>query len=309
MTGTTPTIDLCICTFRRAHIADTLQSVAQLNIPAGESLHIIVADNDDTDRVRATIEQAARDCGLNCTYIHAPSRNISIARNACLDAATARLVAFIDDDELVSTQWLTEMMATLKMTGADAVMGPVMAVYGPAAPQWMKDGDFHSTIPVMRNGRIATGGSGNVLMRMDSPVIAGRRFRADLGKSGGEDSEFFAAIHRAGGHIAFAEKAIVTEEVPANRATMRWLMQRRMRYGQTHGLLLLAAGKDGLIQRLKAILIAAGKSIFSFGLALLHIINPDRMRYWLLRGALHLGVVSHLLGSRTIEIYGGEKPE
>jgi hypothetical protein len=42
---------------------------------------------------------AQSDLSLDCLYVHAPARNISIARNACLDAADAPLIAFIDDDE------------------------------------------------------------------------------------------------------------------------------------------------------------------------------------------------------------------
>lgn len=304
MTDTPRNIDLCICTFRRPHIIETLRSVSGLIVPHEYLLHVIVADNDDTPSAHDRVERAAKDFGLNCTYLHAPARNISIARNACLNAAKAELVAFIDDDELVSPHWLDEMISVLNDTGADAVMGPVNALYSAAAPNWMRSGNYHSTLPVIKDNRIVTGGSGNVLMRMDSQSIAGRRFRIDLGKTGGEDSEFFAGIHSAGGHIAFAANAIATEEVPPGRMTFRWLVQRRIRYGQTHGLLLLAAGTP----RLKATLIAACKGLFSLGIALLNVINPDRMRYWFLRAALHIGVVTHLLGARTIEIYGDKRP-
>jgi len=299
-------IDLCVCTYRRAYIADTLRSVAALNRDAAWSIRIIVADNDKTPAAKSFIETALKETNLDYLYIHAPEQNISIARNACLDAAKAGLVAFIDDDEIVSPQWLTEMMGTLQTSGADAVMGPVNAVYRASAPRWIRNSNFHSTLPVMTGGEIVTGGSGNVLMRTDSPAIAGRRFRIDLGRSGGEDSEFFSAISRAGGCIAYAENAIVTEEVPDNRATMGWLMKRRLRYGQTHGLLLLETATFRPVTRILHSVIAGGKVLFSLFMALFTIINPDRMRFWLLRAALHIGVILHLIGSRTVEIYGKE---
>jgi len=297
-------IDICICTYRRPHIVDTLRSVAALTLDDKWQIRVIVADNDKTTAAKPFIEAALIDADLDSLYIHAPEQNISIARNACLDVAKAALVAFIDDDEIVSPQWLSEMMKTLQETRADAVMGPVNALYRPSAPSWIRNGNFHSTLPVMTDGKIVTGGSGNVLMRIDAPAIAGRRFRIDLGKSGGEDSEFFSAISRAGGHIAYAENAIVTEEVPDNRATMGWLIKRRLRYGQTHGLLLLATGSSGVTIRLRHALIAGGKALFSLCMALLSVIKPDQMRFWILRGALHTGVVMHLLGGDTLEIYG-----
>lgn len=299
-------IDLCICTYRRNHIIDTLRSVEALDINTLWRIRIIIADNDETPVARQSIESALKTTGLDYLYIHAPAANISIARNACLDAANNSLVAFIDDDEIVSPQWLNEMIKTLQNLNADAVMGPVNAVYSSTAPQWMKNGDFHSTLPVFSGDRVTTGGSGNVLMRTDRPAILGRRFRVDLGKSGGEDSEFFSAINRAGGHIAFAEKAIITEEVTENRATMSWLMQRRLRYGQTHGLLLLSSGTSGFTAHLKLIILASTKALFSLSMAVIMILKPDRMRFWLLRCALHTGVIVHLLGGRTLEIYGKE---
>ena len=90
-------IDIAVCTFRREHIVDTLRSIAQLELPADTTIRIIVADNDDIPSARECIERAAREFGLNLTYVRAPARNISIARNACLDAATAPFLAFIDD--------------------------------------------------------------------------------------------------------------------------------------------------------------------------------------------------------------------
>ena len=44
--------------------------------------------------------------------------------------------------------------------------------------------------------------------------------------------------------------------------------------------------------------------MFSLCMALLSVIKPDQMRFWILRGALHTGVVMHLLGGDTLEIYG-----
>jgi glycosyltransferase involved in cell wall biosynthesis len=68
-----------------------------------------------------------------------------VARNACLDAATAPLVAFIDDDQVASPEWLVALVGTLESSNADVVLGPVQAVYGPdraaghGIPRYMKN--------------------------------------------------------------------------------------------------------------------------------------------------------------------------
>ena len=90
-------VDVCVCTFRRASVSDLLASLAKLETP-GWRVRVIVADNDDQPSARETVESAFAAFRLDGRYIHAPARNISVARNACLDAAQAPLVAFIDDD-------------------------------------------------------------------------------------------------------------------------------------------------------------------------------------------------------------------
>lgn len=287
--------DILVCTFRRPHVAKTLRSISRLTVKPKWNVRVIVADNDETPSARDIVEEAAHDCSLSLTYIHAPARNISVARNACLDAATAPLVAFIDDDELACPDWLTALVATLESGNADVVLGPVQAVYGSDCPGWMRSGDFHSTKPVLVGGSIATGYTSNVLFRRTAPALNGRRFRLDLGRSGGEDTIFFSAVHSAGGKIEYAEKALVSEAVAADRSNLSWLVQRRFRFGQTHGLLLLENGGTGIVRRLKRVGAASAKAGVCFLAACLNIARADRARYWMLRGTLHSGVVCRLL--------------
>src|SRR5262249_36658331 len=152
----------------------------------------------------------------------------------CLKNSNGDFLAFIDDDETVSKEWLTELLAVALQSGADAVLGPVRAVYSNEAPGWMRKGDFHSITPIWVKGEIRTGYTCNVLLRRASPRVAGRRFNLARGQTGGEDTEYFTHLHRAGGTIAFAPKAVVHEIVPSNRARFSWLTKRRFRAGQTY---------------------------------------------------------------------------
>lgn len=282
-------IDICICTFRRAHVAETLRSISRLLVKPQWIIRVIVADNDDTPSARDIVEATAHDCSLALTYLHAPARNISVARNACLDAASAPLVAFIDDDEVARPEWLTALVATLESSNADVVLGPVRAVYPADCAKWMRKSDFHSTKPVWVGGRIITGYTCNVLFRRTAPALNGRRFEVGLGRSGGEDTVFFSAVHHAGGKIDYAPLAMVEEAVSRERATLSWLMKRRFRYGKTHGLELEKWDSDNIERN---ICIAGGKAAFCFFRAT---VSFNKARSWLLRGTLHAGVVCRLV--------------
>jgi succinoglycan biosynthesis protein ExoM len=228
-------VDVGVCTFRRPAVTETLASLAAQALPRGCRLRVIVADNDETPSAEAAVRAAADRHGLALTYVHAPARNISVARNACLDAATADWFAFIDDDETATPGWLAALLAEAERGGWDAVLGPVKALYGDDAPGWIAAADFHSTAPVRTGERILKGYAGNVLMRRAGIVGRGLRFDVALGRQGGEDDDFFYRLTDAGGTIGYAENALAFEPVPAHRASLPWLLKRSFRTGQTHG--------------------------------------------------------------------------
>lgn len=295
-------IDICVCTFRRPELADTLRSIAAMDRPVGFEIGVVVADNDDQPSAQPLVKALAQELKLPIRYRHAPARNISIARNACLDASVSDLVAFIDDDETASVRWLAELVATAEASGATAVLGPVRAHYRQDAPAWMRKGDFHSTLPVWVRGEIRTGYTCNVLLRTGEASLRGRRFSLARGQTGGEDTEFFDGMVRDGGSIAFSPDALVEEVVPRARAAFDWLRRRRFRFGQTHGHL-IGHGASG-IRRVGQVGLASAKAAYCFSMAALTAISPVRRNRSVLRGIMHVGVVSGLVGVREIRQYG-----
>lgn len=291
-------VDVCVCTFRRAYLAETLRSIAT-NAGPMVDLRVIVADNDTVPSAQRLTAAFANEVDFPVRYLHAPATNISLARNACLDAASGDFVAFVDDDEHVAPHWLEALLHTAKSTGADAVLGPVAAVYGPEARDWMREGDFHSTLPAYVNGTIQTGYTCNALMRRRQP-FSSLRFDLSLGRSGGEDTEYFYRLYDLGGRIAFAPDALVYEPVPAERCRFGWLMRRRLRSGQTYGLRLVRTSRDGW----GALALACAKVSYCLAMAGLNLLSQVRWRRYLLRGGLHIGVIRGLLRARQPNLYG-----
>lgn len=298
-------IDIGVCTFRRSLLAQTLRSLDRLDLPPGYRVSILVADNDDAPTAQPLVAALADEIGLPVRYHHCPARNISLARNTCLEHSDARFMAFIDDDEEAAGNWLGELLNVMEAEKADVVLGPVRAEYGDEAPDWMRRGDFHSTFPVVVKGAIRTGYTCNVLLRMASPAISTRRFSLAKGRSGGEDTEFFHAVHRAGGKIAYASEAWVHEAVPADRASLSWLASRRFRSGQTHGHL-LAERAHGL-KRVLEVGVALSKVAYCTVLAAALAPMPIRRNRNLLRAALHAGTISGLVGMRELQLYDASR--
>ncbi len=303
MTGPDSQIEICVCTFRRAELADALASLVAQVVPSDLRYSILVIDNDTRPSAEAQVK-AASDGSVPIRYLHCPAGNISIARNGALDHHKGRFIAFIDDDEIADPHWVASLWAEAMKTRAAAVLGPVDAVYDDAAPDWMQELDIHSTRPVEVNGRIPTGYSCNVLIDTHHPATEGLRFDLGLGRSGGEDTDFFSELAVRGGHIVYAPDAQVSERVPKERARFAWLIRRRFRMGQTHGLILTKrnrgvrwAGQAGL---------ALSKTVFCAASVILQIRHASRWRAAVLRGSLHFGAFVALLGRRPIELYGAE---
>ena len=225
-------IDVCVATFRRpVLLARLLQSLHEQQLPAGVRLTVIVVDNDPSQSGRDTV-QAAIDRGWPVRYFTQPEKNISLTRNVAVAQATADLIAFIDDDEAASPQWLAHLLKTLQSTQAAAVIGPVQGELAPEAPDWVRQGGFFDA-PVQATGTLCLrGATNNALVRRSLIPDLQQAFDPAFGLTGGEDTDFFERLKARGGTMVWCQEALVTEDVPPFRSTMRWLLRRDFRGGQ-----------------------------------------------------------------------------
>lgn len=300
MTGTS--LDILLCTFRRPEIRQTLLSLDAMEVPQGYDIRVVVADNDDTASARDTVGACAAAMRLPVQYCHAPARNISIARNAGLDAATARgadWVAFLDDDEIADPDWLRQLLDRADKSGADAVFGPSLARYDEDTPDWIRRRDYHSNRPERRGTLVETGHTCNALLRWRDMPWQAERFDPARGKAGGEDTEFFFRLHQGGARFEICDQAIVRERVAPERVSFRWIFRRKFRSGQSY-----AACARGPKARLGLALTAGAKISVCTAAALAFAWSQDRRNFWVLRGALHAGVIAGCLSLRQPEIYG-----
>jgi succinoglycan biosynthesis protein ExoM len=108
---------VCIGTFRRPSVVDTAKSLLVQEGVAPSEMEIIVADDDPDYSARPAIEVIAKSASVAVRYVKSAARNISACRNACLRAARADWIAFIDDDQVAEPSWLREMIAGRAATG------------------------------------------------------------------------------------------------------------------------------------------------------------------------------------------------
>lgn len=294
-------IDILVCTFRRPGVLDTLLSIDAQILPPGITIRVIVADNDDAPSAEPDVSRAAAQMKTPVVYLHAPSRNISIARNACLEHADANWIAFIDDDERAAPDWLASLLAAAEGNRADGVFGPVMAQYGHDAPDWVREYDYLSTWPQMRGGEVQTGYTGNAILRWRGSPFVAQRFSLQKGKTGGEDTEFFFRLWRAGARFAVADSALVYEGVEPRRLNFHWIRKRKFRAGQSYG---RHCAAPSLLTHFRMACASCGKIAICIAMTGIRAFSISKRRYWLLRSAFHCGVLSSAFGGRESISYG-----
>ncbi len=226
-------IDACIATYRRPRQLQRLLADLRLQVlPAATHLRVIVVDNDRLASAREVVD-AARADGLDVTYEVQPEQNISLTRNAALALATAPLIAIADDDESAPVDWLATLLSAMGRFDADIVMGPVAGVLPADTPGWVRKGGFFAGAVAPTGKLLRYGGAGNVLMKRHW-VEKGKAFDPTLGLRGGEDTELFFRLSRQGARIVWCQEARLEEHIGPDRTTLRWLLRRALRAGQTY---------------------------------------------------------------------------
>jgi len=115
-------ISVIICTRNRAEsLKRTLHRFSEISIPGECSWEIIVVDNRSADSTRSVIEEFRISSGLNVRYVYEPRQGLSHARNRGLVEAKGKNIAFTDDDIIVDSLWIPEILRESR-SSEDAAM-------------------------------------------------------------------------------------------------------------------------------------------------------------------------------------------
>mgnify|MGYP000925312510 CR=1 FL=1 len=238
-------ICVCACTYQRPEgLAALLEGVAQQRFSSlpRPSIHIVIADNEGSAEARVICERFRERSGIPLTYVHEPQRGISHARNACLDniPPECEFFAFIDDDEVPEPDWLERLVEAQQATSADVVQGPAVPAFCREAPEWLVNGDFFgwprrnwrgTRTQLEEHQELPEAYTNNVLVRRSCVSDIGLRFDPAFALAGSEDAAFFRALHASGARIVYAPRAVVTELVPPERATLWYRLKLEYRIG------------------------------------------------------------------------------
>lgn len=196
---------------------------------------VLVIDNDPAASARAAVQDIAATLrpGL-VRYAHEPRPGIAAARNRALaDAGTAALLVFIDDDEVPSERWLSQLVELQRRSGAAAVVGPVISEYEHEPEPWIQAGRFFRRRRLATGTRLSVAATNNLLLDLRQIRALGLGFDERFGLSGGSDTLFTRQLVQRGGSMLWCDEAVVVDRVPASRLTRGWVLRRALRSGNS----------------------------------------------------------------------------
>ncbi|BCP51458.1 glycosyl transferase [Kaistia sp. 32K] len=200
------------------------------------AFEILVVDNSRDGNARDLVEAMARDAAHPVRYIAAPVPGVANARNAGVAASASRWIAFLDDDEEASTNWLGRHLETARTSGAQAVFGPVLAkaegdrAIGPLAPYFSRrfdrlDGeDVTDLAPYL--------GTNNSMFEREACFAVKVPFDTSMNEIGGEDTLLLKRLADEGKRFAWSARGTVTEWVPERRLSWAYVRKRKFLSGQ-----------------------------------------------------------------------------
>jgi len=221
---------VCICTYRRPEgLRTLLNSLTSLTDAAG--IQIVVVDNDAAGEGAAVCQTLPSDYPFTVHAKVEPQAGISPARNEAVNTALSlqpEFLAFLDDDERPSLNWLSELLRIQKITNADVVGGPTLSEFPDGIDEEQKNNPyFGADLGIADGAACQLQAAGNFLIKADVvKSMAPTFFHPAFAHSGGEDLAFFTQLAQQGASMHWAANAVVHEAVPANRLTDSWMKSR-----------------------------------------------------------------------------------
>ena len=256
-----------------------------------EECELVICNNSErsyTSQINGIVSTTKTADFCTVSVLQSSENNIAVARNILFNESANRLLAFIDDDEYPTDNWLTELAKALNNDNTHAVAGPVIASYPDTTPGWIINSDLHNTANRQDGSTLEFAATCNLLI--DKQGVPQPVFDVDYGKSGGSDTEFFMRNIQAGMIVRWASNALVLEDVEPSRANTRFMIRRFMAQGQVFRRIKTLHEKipNQFLFSARAVVVGLGSLPIA---ALLLIVKRKTSGQWLKRAFFNFGKV------------------
>lgn len=300
-----PDISIIICTFNRTDLLKlAMESIAKLSNPDVLKVEVVIVDNSDDNNAKDTVDAVRAAMPYPVKMVVAHPANISVARNAGVNAASSEIVAFMDDDQTLDKGWLMAVWDGLAKHPHDVLFGSVTPVAerpdlvdATVEQLFSRQLPFdagHDLIPMGPNKtRGVSMATNNSVFRRASTLYEDQPFNSAFGNGGGEDFDLFCRLQRKGCRFGWLPDAKALEYVPAKRCNPTYLLQRFYAGGQAYAMAVSINNDNPNIERWRQRLLACvqfGLLVCTMPIAMVS--GKERWLAWRYRVAGVLGKIS-----------------
>ncbi|MBK8802733.1 MAG: glycosyltransferase [Fibrobacteres bacterium] len=281
------TLQICVCTRRRpAQLLELIESIPATIAHLAKSHPILavgttVVENDDLPRCGELLATTAARLGLDIQHVTEPRAGLSHARNRALEVCRSDFLLFVDDDEILAPDLLTELVSCQIEFDADLVAGIAPILYPTGTPQSHKgyfDPPIHSY-----GAKLECAATNCLLLRMDSLAkLSPPWFDLALNFSGGEDIDFTNRMVRSGARLVANPRAIAWDKLPPERTTLSYIFRRTYRNWMVGAELLLRTRRS---TKAKLIALAGRRLLAGMALTPMRLVAGPKNRW---EGALRI---------------------
>ena len=295
-------LTVLICTHNRSSLL--LRALHYLNMarrPQGWRVDAMVVANACSDNSLVDLEQfrEKNKDGLPLNWIEEPTPGKSNALNRALPLITSELVAFVDDDHRVDSEYLTNICAAAEAyPDAELFCGRILPDWDGSEPAWVHETGAYriyplpvprfdqGEIPLCLTPGVAIPGGGNLFLRAEWLSLIGP-FSSELGPTGhdlegSEDLDWILRAQRLGAQLQYVPSVVQYHYVDLQRLRLGYLIKKAYkRTASTTGLKVVAGGNHvpGYLYR----------KLIEYVFSAMTALSTDRRRFYLVRTAAALG--------------------
>ena len=239
-------LSLIIATYNRADQLPTVLNSIVKQSAATNLWECIVVNNNSTDHTQEAFSNfIARHPDIPIRMVTELQQGLSFARNRGIEQSSGEYIAIIDDDEHVNTDFI-EAYISFFDTHPDVASagGKIIPEYPYGRPSWMSRFtevpianpiDLGEKIVPFPKGRIP--GGGNMALRR-SAIDNNGSFNTTLGRTGksligGEESDLFERLARAGERCYYIPNAVMWHIIPPEKLTKAYFTRLSYNIGKT----------------------------------------------------------------------------